>query len=274
MSTLRKQNLRRLASTMTIRANDPFVDTTFFEHHGILGMRWGIRRFQNKDGSLKPAGKKRYNGEEEETRDKGLGPGAQKQSSSSGKQLATVAAIAGGTALAASTVAATKAALGETSYKDMDDKQLAEATKRKALENTYKKQHGIKDSPADAIEAGNKALEAAKKFNDADKVPNNPNQNRYNTRQTMTQKEMDSMSDQDLQKLVNRMNLETQYSRLTSDPPTRSKVDVGLEKAQAVLAITASAVTIGAAAYNIHQKMASSKVASSVGASAWERAQK
>ena len=29
-------------------------------HHGILGQKWGIRRFQNKDGSLTSAGKKRY----------------------------------------------------------------------------------------------------------------------------------------------------------------------------------------------------------------------
>ena len=29
-------------------------------HHGILGMKWGIRRYQNMDGSLTPAGKKRY----------------------------------------------------------------------------------------------------------------------------------------------------------------------------------------------------------------------
>lgn len=29
-------------------------------HHGILGMKWGVRRFQNKDGSLTSAGKKRY----------------------------------------------------------------------------------------------------------------------------------------------------------------------------------------------------------------------
>ena len=29
-------------------------------HHGILGMHWGIRRYQNKDGSLTAAGKKRY----------------------------------------------------------------------------------------------------------------------------------------------------------------------------------------------------------------------
>ena len=29
-------------------------------HHGILGQRWGIRRYQRKDGSLTPAGLKRY----------------------------------------------------------------------------------------------------------------------------------------------------------------------------------------------------------------------
>lgn len=29
-------------------------------HHGILGMHWGIRRYQNPDGSLTAAGKQRY----------------------------------------------------------------------------------------------------------------------------------------------------------------------------------------------------------------------
>lgn len=29
-------------------------------HHGILGMKWGVRRYQNKDGTLTAAGKKRY----------------------------------------------------------------------------------------------------------------------------------------------------------------------------------------------------------------------
>lgn len=28
-------------------------------HHGILGQKWGVRRYQNKDGSLTAAGKKR-----------------------------------------------------------------------------------------------------------------------------------------------------------------------------------------------------------------------
>lgn len=29
-------------------------------HHGVKGQRWGIRRYQNKDGSLTAYGKKRY----------------------------------------------------------------------------------------------------------------------------------------------------------------------------------------------------------------------
>ena len=30
-------------------------------HYGIKGMRWGVRRYENEDGTLTEAGKKRYN---------------------------------------------------------------------------------------------------------------------------------------------------------------------------------------------------------------------
>lgn len=36
------------------------MDNNTLTHHGTKGMRWGVRRFQNKDGSLTPAGMKRY----------------------------------------------------------------------------------------------------------------------------------------------------------------------------------------------------------------------
>lgn len=35
-------------------------NSNYLEHHGILGMKWGIRRYQNKDGTLTEAGKQRY----------------------------------------------------------------------------------------------------------------------------------------------------------------------------------------------------------------------
>ena len=35
-------------------------DSSYLAHHGILGQKWGIRRFQNKDGSRTAEGKKRY----------------------------------------------------------------------------------------------------------------------------------------------------------------------------------------------------------------------
>lgn len=41
---------------MSIYINKPDELT----HHGVKGQRWGVRRYQNKDGSLTPAGKKRY----------------------------------------------------------------------------------------------------------------------------------------------------------------------------------------------------------------------
>lgn len=36
------------------------MDNRYFAHHGIMGQRWGIRRFQNQDGSLTEEGKRRY----------------------------------------------------------------------------------------------------------------------------------------------------------------------------------------------------------------------
>lgn len=36
------------------------MTSDYIYHHGIIGQKWGVRRFQNSDGSLTPAGKARY----------------------------------------------------------------------------------------------------------------------------------------------------------------------------------------------------------------------
>lgn len=39
----------------------------YLEHHGILGQKWGVRRYQNPDGSYTEAGKKRRDKKNDKT---------------------------------------------------------------------------------------------------------------------------------------------------------------------------------------------------------------
>ena len=43
-----------------IIANGELYSCNDLQHHGIKGMKWGVRRFQNPDGSLTAAGRRRY----------------------------------------------------------------------------------------------------------------------------------------------------------------------------------------------------------------------
>ena len=51
------------------------TDKNYLVHHGIKGQKWGVRRYQNEDGSLTPEGKKRYGYNEVtgEMTEKGMG---------------------------------------------------------------------------------------------------------------------------------------------------------------------------------------------------------
>lgn len=87
-------------------------------HHGILGQRWGIRRFQRKDGSLTSSGKKRYsdNGDSEHKK-------------SRNKKVAIAAGITAGATIAAASVyltAKNRKSKAMSVIKEMSDKRGAE----------------------------------------------------------------------------------------------------------------------------------------------------
>ena len=81
-------------------------------HWGIKGMKWGIRRYQNKDGSLTPAGKKRRAKLEAEIEKLG-GKSGEKSGNSTVKSNV------------------------KKSVKDMTDDELNKAVNRARLESEY-----------------------------------------------------------------------------------------------------------------------------------------
>jgi hypothetical protein len=139
------------------------------QHHGVKGMKWGVRRYQNKDGTRTAAGKKRYrdmSDEEKSAKNKRVA-----------KQVATALVMTAsvGVAVAAyrknpqavnavlskvgnSTVAGAKKA-GEAGKKFIKEapSKAADAGKRYAKEalNSAKQgvKEGIKNAPKKATEA-------------------------------------------------------------------------------------------------------------------------
>jgi hypothetical protein len=85
-------------------------------HHGIPGMKWGIRRYQNKDGSLTPAGRKRADKMKDEYT-KLTGKRLIRKPASKAKNLEEIDK--------------------KKSAKDMTDSELREKTNRLNLENNY-----------------------------------------------------------------------------------------------------------------------------------------
>ena len=55
-----KWGVRRYQNSEYILTDGTFSAEDYLMHHGIKGMHWGIRRYQNPDGTLTAAGRQRY----------------------------------------------------------------------------------------------------------------------------------------------------------------------------------------------------------------------
>lgn len=107
-------------------------------HWGIKGMKWGVRRYQNKDGSLTPAGKKRYDKEmaklKEEEKIAKNKLKTQAKLNKLDEKRKEVEALKSGKPIAKKTQQSSK-----PSVKDMSDEELRQTVNRLLMEQQYAK---------------------------------------------------------------------------------------------------------------------------------------
>ena len=203
-------------------------------HHGIKGMKWGVRRYQNKDGSLTPAGKKRYDESDEEREER-----EKKEKSKKTKAKVATAAIA--TAAVVTTAAVNKDKI-KKGMEYVNTNKPSKGEKKETTAEDYKA--GLKKA-----QSANKALEGVRELaNKADDVAY-----AKKVRNDLTQ-----MTDKELQQAVNRLNMEERYSQVMQQRHKlergESKVNQILDVAGNVLAGATTALTIAVAIKELNKK--------------------
>ena len=114
-------------------------------HHGTKGMKWGVRRYQNKDGSLTPAGIKRYNREVQKLKDREASIKAKEKAKQyqakldkKKSELDEREAALKGKSVKKSAPTATNKQGPTKSIKDMSDAELRAVVNRLQLEQQYR----------------------------------------------------------------------------------------------------------------------------------------
>lgn len=111
----------------------------YLEHHGILGQKWGVRRYQNKDGSLTDLGKRRVGNLSDADRMGGIHKElAQDYGNMSGalKNASKVANNSSEIATRAETIRKNQLK-SQMDLSQMSDKELREKINRMGLERQY-----------------------------------------------------------------------------------------------------------------------------------------
>lgn len=226
------------------------MDNKELYHYGVMGQKWGVRRYQNKDGSLTPAGKKRYNQEADAGHyDREGYNGTRYKTSKEGKKEALYADP--------KRWAREDMKMGVGRYQNKDGSLTPAGQKRydrDIRENNAKKKENriIIDGP-DSNRWVREDMSRAKKTIDSTSglVKEFKNIERE-SRPTATKKKMDlsKMSDQELRDRINRANLEKQYNDLFGEP-AKVTVSKGRKFAQNCLEVGGSVLAIGSSALGI-----------------------
>lgn len=196
----------------------------YLVHHGIKDQKWGIRRYQNEDGSLTPEGRKRY----------GIG-NSRRHGGEIAKNIAkNVGKAALVTGIGAAAMAPAMGAIGKSvgQFENQKDRDAAASLAKegmmmpKALES-YKK---MSDGEMKLYDGINAAFAKSEKFPNYSKI-----------------------SDEDLAKVVKRMNLEQQYKDLTDrrKPKEHDRAREAFQITAAAAGIAIDALTVAVLVTNL-----------------------
>lgn len=189
-------------------------------HYGTLGMKWGIRRYQNKDGSLTAAGKKRYgtraNFEKVQKAKKAAAkansPEAKRRAKANARTEEEVNKI-----LQKAGLKKTSEAPKPRTIKDLSDDELRARINRIKLEREY-------------ASLTPKKVSAGKKFVDNILIPTATDVAKNVAKDYINKKTKDLLglnqtnTTEALKKEVEKLNLQKQYKELQKDTSVRDEV--------------------------------------------------
>ena len=209
-------------------------------HHGIKGQKWGVRRFQNKDGSLTKLGQKRA-----DKQARAAAKAAEKKASRGPYSLETkFESIAGETVRS------------KRSKSGVRDIGSGLATIGIGAATTYAMSKGMHDNKQGLFTGGKKGAPAEKMLNTAKNFADTASrgiEQRANKRATKDAAKIDlsKASDQEIRDYVNRYNLEKQFKQITAEQYSsgKSKTKAIIDAIGTTAAVAGSIATI-VVAYN------------------------
>lgn len=202
-----------------------FVSESELYHHGVKGQKWGVRRYQNADGTLTAAGKKRN----KQTSQDDVSKMSTDELRSKVRRLNNEQRYMDLTKSKSSALSKTADGMERVSKAGNDANKIYKSTKGE--KDPYSKLAG------QGVDAVSRTAKVTKKIDSTVR-------DKKDTK--VARKKLENMSDDDLAKTVERLDLERQYSNLKKSDINRGKVRVSdvLDVAGDVLGITASAVGI------------------------------